>query len=54
MIIKTQSICICGNNLSEIIPPFLSNESMELNLIWLEVVVNKFYKNKKLILSKNN
>ncbi|MFK7773722.1 MAG: nucleotidyltransferase domain-containing protein [Saprospiraceae bacterium] len=48
MIIKTQSLCIFGNDLSETIPPFLPNEKMSINLIWLEEDVNNFLQKEKI------
>ncbi len=48
MIIKTQSLCIFGNDLSESIPPFLPNKKMILNLTWLEEDVNEFLQKEKI------
>ena len=42
MIIKTQSLCIYGEDLIEEIPPFLPNKKMILNLTWLEEDLNDF------------
>ncbi|MFK8009539.1 MAG: nucleotidyltransferase domain-containing protein [Saprospiraceae bacterium] len=48
MIIKTQSLCIFGNNLNAKIPRFLPNEKMILNLTWLEEDLNKFLQKEKI------
>lgn len=47
MIVKTQSLCIFGNDLSKTIPPFLPNEKMILHLTWLEEDVNDFLQKEK-------
>jgi len=48
MILKTQSLCIFGNDLSVKIPPFSPNKKMILNLTWLEDDVNDFLKKEKI------
>lgn len=48
MIIKTQSLCIYGEDLNEAIPPFLPNEKMILNLTWLEEDVEDFLQKQKI------
>lgn len=48
MIIKTQSLCIFGNNLDEKIPPFLPNEKMIINLTWLKEDINDFLQKEKM------
>ena len=48
MIVKTQSLCIFGNDLSEMIPPFLPNKKMILHLTWLEKDVNDFLQKEKI------
>ena len=48
MIIRTQSLCIFGNDLSETIPSFLPNKKMILNLTWLEEDLNEFLQKEKI------
>jgi hypothetical protein len=48
MIIKTQSLCIYGEDLNEVIPPFLPNKKMILHLTWLEEDVNDFLQKEKI------
>ena len=46
--VKTQSLCIFGNDLGETIPSFLPNKKMILNLTWLENDVNDFLQKEKI------
>lgn len=48
MIIKTQSLCIFGNDLSKTIPPFFPDEKMKLHLTWLEKDVKYFLQKEKI------
>ena len=48
MIIKTQSLCIFGNDIGKTIPSFLPNKKMILNLTWLEDDINDFLQKEKI------
>ncbi|HFB99280.1 MAG TPA: nucleotidyltransferase domain-containing protein, partial [Phaeodactylibacter sp.] len=48
MVIKTQSLCIFGEDLNEEIPPFFPNEKMILHLTWLKDDVDDFLKKEKI------
>ena len=47
-ILKTQSLCIYGEDLNEKIPSFLPNNKMILNLTWLEQDLNGFLQKGKI------
>ena len=48
MIIKTQSLCIYGNDLNDSLPSFFPNKEMILNLTWLEEDVHTFLQKEKI------
>ncbi len=48
MMIKTQSLCIYGEDLKEKIPSFLPNKKMIINLTWLKEDVNDFLRKEKI------
>lgn len=48
MIIKTQSLCIYGEDLATQIPPFLPNKKMILNLTWLKEDLQDFLAKEKI------